>query len=112
MVKNGTRLARDGASEQGLAGAGLPTRSTLGIWPPSLEARRIAQEFDDFFEFLARFVDAGDVIERHPTRAFGEQLGLGLAEAHRPGAATLLHLAQRRRRPCRISRNGSELARM
>jgi hypothetical protein len=77
-----------------------------------LEARRIAQEFDDFFEFLARFVDAGDVIERHPTRAFGEQLGLGLAEAHRPGAATLLHLAQRRRRPCRISRNGSELARM
>jgi hypothetical protein len=27
MVKNGTRLARDGASEQGLAGAGLPTRA-------------------------------------------------------------------------------------
>ena len=90
------RFTRDGTGQQGLPGTGRTDQQrALGDLPAKLgEPLRIAQELDDFLQFLARFVDAGHVVESDLARTFGQQLGLGLAEAHRAAAAALLHLAQ------------------
>jgi len=95
-----TRFACDGAGEQGLAGARRTDQQcALGDLPAELgKTLRIAQEFNDFLQFLARFVDPGDIIECHLARTFRQQLGLGLAKAHGPAAAALLHLPQRKKR--------------
>ena len=90
-------LTRNGAGEQGLAGAGRADQQrTLGNLAAQLgEFGRVLQKFDDFFQLLARFIDAGDVLKRYLAVLFGEQLGLGLAKAHRAaGAAAFLHLSQ------------------
>ena len=58
----------------------------------ALEFLGVAQEFDDFFQFLLGFFDAGDVAEGDAAGPFGQQPCLGLAETHRLAAAAL-HLA-------------------
>ncbi len=59
------------------------------------EALRILEEFDDFLELFARFVDAGDVFKGNFALTFGQQLGLGFAKTHRAACtAALLHLPQ------------------
>ena len=89
------RFAGDGAGEQRLAGARRTDEqhALRDAAAEPLEFLRIAQEFDDLFQFFLGFVDAGDVFERHAAGALGEQLGAALAEAHRLAAAGL-HLAQ------------------
>ena len=57
-----------------------------------LELLRIAQELDDLLQLGLGLVDAGHVLEGDAAVALGEQLGLGLAEAHGTAAARL-HLA-------------------
>jgi hypothetical protein len=79
-------LARDGAGQQRLAGAGRADQQrALGDLAAQLgKALRIAQELDDFLKFLARLVDAGDVIEGDPALTFGQQLGLDLPKPIAP----------------------------
>src|SRR6056297_2012181 len=55
------------------------------------ELLRIAQEFDDLFEFLLGLIDAGDIVKRDAAMLFGQHLGLGLAKAHRATLAAALH---------------------
>ncbi len=57
-----------------------------------LELLRIAQELDDLLQVVLGLVDAGHVLEGDAPVALGQQLGLGLAEAH-GAAAARLHLA-------------------
>ena len=87
-------FAGDGAREQRLAGAGRADQQHAARDAPAelLELLRIAQELDDLLQILLRLVDAGDVVEGDAAMALGEQLRLGLAEAHGPAAAGL-HLA-------------------
>jgi hypothetical protein len=98
MVKNGTRASPAIARASSvLPVPGEPTSSApLGIWPPSLEKRCGSLRNSTISSSSSRrLVDPGDVLERHPALLLGEQLGLRLAEAHRPRAAALLHLAER-----------------
>ena len=90
-------LASDGAGQQGLAGAGAADQQrALGDLPAQLgKTARITQELDDFFQFFARFIDAGNIGEGHPPLTLGQKLGLALAEPHRARSAALLHLFQR-----------------
>ena len=57
-----------------------------------MEFLRIAQIFDDFLQLGLGLVDAGDIVERHPSLALGQKPGARFAEAHRLAAARL-HLA-------------------
>ena len=52
---------------------------------------RIAQEFDDFFQFFLGFVNACNVVKGHAAMFFGQQLGFGFAETHRATSASALH---------------------
>ena len=87
-------LASDRARQQRLAGAGRADEqhAARNLAAEPLEFLRIAQEFDDFLEILLGLVDTGHVLEGDAAVRFGEQLGLRLAEAHRPSGARL-HLA-------------------
>ena len=57
-----------------------------------LEFLRVAEELDDLLQVLLGLIDAGDVVERDAAVPLGEELRLGLAEAH-GAAAARLHLA-------------------
>jgi hypothetical protein len=74
---------------------GEPISSTpLGdLAAQALEFLGILEELDDLLEFLLGFVDPGHVLEGGLLLVGGEQLGLGLAEAHGLGA-TGLHLPE------------------
>jgi hypothetical protein len=87
------RLARDGAGEQRLAGARRADQQrALGdLAAQTAELLRVAQELDDLFKLFLGLVDAGHVVEGHPPVLFGQQLGLGLAEAHGAAAPAALH---------------------
>ena len=89
------RLTRDGAGEQGLAGAGRADQQrALGdLAAQARELARVLQIFDDLLKLLAGLVDAGDVGERHPALLLGQHARAALAEAHRARAGVLLHLA-------------------
>ena len=89
------RLTRDGAGEQGLAGARRADKQrALGdLAAEPGELARILQIFDDLLKLLAGLVDAGDVGEGHAAFLLGQHARAALAEAHRPGAGVLLHLA-------------------
>ncbi len=85
------RFTRDRAREQRLAGAGRAHHQDA-LRDPAAEAGellRILQERDDLFDLVLGLFDAGDVLERHAVLVIGEQLRLGLAEAHRLAAARL-----------------------
>jgi len=96
MVKNGTlaspAIAR---ASRVLPVPGGPTSKTpRGMRPPSRwNFLRIAQKLDDLLQVLLGLVDAGDILEGHPTLRFGEQLGLRFAKPHRPPRPAL-HLAR------------------
>ena len=85
------RLARDGAGEQRLAGAGRPDHEhALGDAPAeALELLGILQERDDLLDLVLGLVDAGDVRERHLVLRVAEHPRLALAEAHGLAAAGL-----------------------
>ncbi len=87
-------LAGDRTGEQRLAGAGRPDQQHALGDPATdlLEFLRVLEELDDFLQLLLGLVDAGDVVERHPTMLLGQQPGARLAKAHRLTAARL-HLA-------------------
>ena len=87
-------LAGDGAREQRLAGAGRADqqRAARDAAAEPLEFLRVAQELDDLLQVVLGLVDAGDVLEGHAAVPLGQQLRLGLAEAHGASAARL-HLA-------------------
>ncbi len=90
-VERDARLARDGAGQQGLAGAGRAVQQhALGdLGADGLELGRLLQELLDLVELLDGLVRARDVGEGGLRGVLGEQLGLGLAELHDPGAAAL-----------------------
>ena len=87
-------FARDGASQQGLAGAGRADQQDAlrDLAAEALELLGVAQVLDDLLKLLLGFVDAGDVVEGHAALALGQQPCARLAEAHRLAAARL-HLA-------------------
>src|SRR5690606_27571944 len=87
------RRAGDGAGEQRLAGARRADkqRALRDLAAKTREFLRVAQEFDDLLQLFLGLVDAGDIIEGHPAMLFGQQLGAGFAEAHRPAAPAALH---------------------
>ena len=88
-------LAGDGASQQGLAGAGRADQqhAARDTAAETLELLRITQELHDLLQVLLGLVDARHILESDAAVGFGEELGLGLAEAHRL-AAGALHLAR------------------
>ncbi|MNL14146.1 hypothetical protein D3C87_1350760 [compost metagenome] len=78
------RLARHRARQQGLAGAGRADQQrALGdLAAQTLELARVLQEVDDLLQFFLGLVHAGDVVKGLAALVLGQQLGLGLAEAH------------------------------
>ena len=88
-----TRLARDGARQQRLTGTrrAHQQRAFGDFAAKTAEFLRVAQEFDDLFQFFLGLVDAGHVVKGHAAMLFGQQLGLGLAKAHGATFATTLH---------------------
>ena len=88
-------FARDGAREQRLAGAGRAhEQHALGNAAAELlELLRFLEELDDLLELFLRFVDAGDVLERHLLLRAGGELRAALAERERlvPAALHLPH---------------------
>ena len=90
-----TRFTRNRAGKQRLAGAGA-THEQRALGNLAAEARklgRVFQEVDDFLQFLARFVDARDIVKRDLAFLGRQHLGARLAEAHRTASGILLHLA-------------------
>ena len=87
-------FAGDRTGQQRLTGARRADQQrALGDAPAEpLEFVGVFQEFDDLFDVFLGLVDAGHVVERDAAMAFGQKLGLGLAEAHGLAAAGL-HLA-------------------
>ena len=88
-------FARDGARQQGLAGARrADQQAALGnLAAQALELLRVLQEVDDLLELGLGLVDAGDVLEGDAAVLLGQQPGARLAEAH-GAAGAALHLAQ------------------
>jgi hypothetical protein len=84
-------LAGDGARGQGLSGAGRADQEHAARNPPAqaLELLGIAQELDDLLQVFLGLVDAGNVLEGDAAMGLGEQLRLGLAEAHGLAAGAL-----------------------
>ncbi len=89
-------LARDGARQQGLAGARRADQQhALGnASAQALEFLRIAQEVHDLLQIILGFIDARHILEGDAALALGQHLGAALAEAHRLAAARL-HLAEK-----------------
>src|SRR6266536_2521893 len=85
------RLARDGAREERLAGAG-GSHEQHALRDAAAEARellRVLQEGDDLLELVLRLVDPRDVCEGDLVVVLGHELRLRLPEAHRLAAARL-----------------------
>ena len=84
-------FAGDRARDQRLAGAGRADQQHAARNPSAqpLILAGIAQELDDLLQVLLGFVDAGDVLERHPAMRLGQHLGARLAKAHRLAGAAL-----------------------
>ena len=89
------RLARDRTGGQRLTGAGRTDEqhAARNAAAEALELLRIAQELDDLLQVFLGLVDARYIVERDAAMRLGEQLRLGLAEAHGPAGAAL-HLAR------------------
>ena len=87
-------FAGDRAGEQRLAGSRRAHQQDAlrDAAAELLELLRLLQELDDLLELFLRFVDAGDVLERHLLLRARRQLRLALAERQRLVAAAL-HLA-------------------
>ncbi len=88
------RFARDRAREERLARSrrAHQQHALRDAAAELLELLRFLEELDDLLELFLRFVDAGDVLERHLLLRAGRQLRLALAE--REGlVAAALHLA-------------------
>ena len=88
-------LAGDRLGQQGLAGAGRADHqhAARDLAAQLLEARRVAQEFDQFGDFFLGLVATGNVGEVDLGLILVEQLGARLAERHRALAGTAaLHL--------------------
>ena len=92
-VEGHARLARDGAREQRLAGAGRAVQQdALGdLRADGLELAGLLQELLDLGELLERLVGTGDVGERRLRHVLADELGLALAELH-DAVAAALHL--------------------
>ena len=88
------RFARNRAREQRLAGSrrAHQQHALRNAAAELLEFLRFLEELDDFLELFLRFVDAGDVLERHFLLRARRELRLALAERERLVAAAL-HLA-------------------
>ena len=89
------RFARDRAGGQRLTGAGRTDEEHAARNPAAeaLELLRIAEELDDLLQVFLGLVDARHIVERDAAMRLGEQLRLGLAEAH-GAACAVLHLAR------------------
>ncbi len=89
-------LARDGAREQRLAGAGAADHqhALRDLAAELLELGRVLEEVDDLRHLLLRLVDARDVGKGDADLVLGQQARAALAEGHRaPAAGAALHLA-------------------
>ena len=89
-------FARDGAREEGLAGAGRPHHEhpARDLASELLKLGGIAKKVDELGNFLLGFVDTGNVRERHLDLVLSEQARTALAERERsPAACPSLHLA-------------------
>ena len=84
-------LARDGASQQRLAGAGRPVEqhALRDTGAKRLELLRVLEELFDLVQLFDRLVDAGHVAEGDLGRVDRHSLGPRLAEAHHARAAAL-----------------------
>jgi hypothetical protein len=85
MVKNGTFASP--AMERASSVLPVPGRADQqhalrDLAAEALELLRVAQEVHDLLELGLRLVDAGDVVEGDAALLLGQQLRLGLAEAH------------------------------
>lgn len=91
MGRRDTRLARDGAGQQGLSGAGRAVEQDALRDPRAdgLELGRLLEELLDLVQLLDRLVGAGDVAERDLGRLLRDELRLRLAELHDAVAAAL-----------------------
>ena len=85
------RLARDGACEQGLTGAGRTVEENALRDPGAerLELLRVLEELLDLVQLLDRLVRAGDVLEADLRRVGSHAFRARLAEAHHLRAAAL-----------------------
>src|SRR5262245_1651794 len=85
------RLAGNRAGQQCLAGSRRAHQEDALRNAPAkfLELLRLLEELDDFLELFLRFVDAGDVLERHFLLRTRRELRLALAERQRLVAAAL-----------------------
>ena len=82
-------LAGDGAGDEGLAGSGRADEEyALGDAAAELlELLGVAQEVDDFLDFLAGLVHAGNVLEGDLVRVAAHQARARLAEGEGPAVA-------------------------
>ena len=85
------RLARDGAREQGLTGAGRTVEQDALRDPRAerLELLRVLEELLDLVELLDRLVGAGHILEADLRRVGSHTFRARLAEAHHLRAAAL-----------------------
>src|SRR5207244_5412700 len=87
-------LAGDGASEQGLAGAGRPDQKHAfrNAPPEFLKLLRITQKLDQLLHFILGFLDSGDVAESNFIFVAGQHARFGFAkvESALAGHADLL----------------------
>ena len=76
-------FAGDGAGDEGFAGAGWADEEYAfgDAAAEALELFGVAQEFDDFLDFFAGFVHAGDVLEGDFVGVARHEAGAGFAEA-------------------------------
>ena len=91
--KRHVRLAGDRPGQQRLAGSGRSDQqhALRDLAAEPLELLRVLKVFDDLFQFLLGFVDAGYVFKGDATDFFGQKPRSALAEAH-GAAAAALHL--------------------
>ena len=101
-------LARDGAGEQRLAGAGRADEqhAARDARAERGELLRVLEELDDFLQLFLGLVHAGDVDEGDGRLVAGEHAGAALAEAHRLGVGAL-RLAHHEEEDQRRRRSGS-----
>jgi hypothetical protein len=90
-VEGHAGLARDGAGEQRLAGAGRSEQehALRDLGAHRLELGGVREVLLDLLELLDRLVHAGDVGERGLRLVLGDDLGARLAELHHAATATL-----------------------
>ena len=84
-------FARNRARQQRLACA-RAAHQKYSLGNAATETRelfRVLKKGDNFFDLLARFLDAGDVLEGDLALLFGQKLRCGLSKAHEPATAIL-----------------------